>query len=129
MDFSPIDSDYGFLRLMMNNKQIPLAKPETTDDKKLLKACQEFEALFVQQILKEMRKTIPKDGLVPQTHESEVYESMFDEEVSTLMSQQGKLGLAEMLFDQLRDKSRDQKPQSQKVNFNGKDFIQFDGNR
>ena len=71
MDFNSIKENENFIRFLMDKKPLPLVNPKTDDDKSLLKACQDFEAIFVQQLLKEMRKTVPKDGFIPESNEHE----------------------------------------------------------
>lgn len=84
------------------------ASPEEgeTEDAKLLAACQEIEALFIQQLWKQMRATVPKAGLIPESMAGNLYQEMLDAEYSKLMarSSQSK-GIAEMLYKQLSRKS------------------------
>jgi len=71
-------------------------------DKKVLKqACEEFEALFWEQLLKGMRKTIPKSEFWGNRREEELYTSLCDQGLSVVLSQRGGLGLAEMLMKQM----------------------------
>lgn len=73
------------------------------DDKKLMEACQEFESIFVHMLLKEMRATIPEDGLVEKSMATKIFEDMYDEEVAKKISQtNGGLGIAKMLYEQMK---------------------------
>jgi len=118
MNISPLEPQDVYRKLALENGpmalikkgHIPLVKPETQNDKELLQACKDFEAIFVNQLLQEMRKTVPKDGLIPTSQEEEIFTGMFDEEVSKQISQSGRMGLAEMMYEQLRDRSLDDKP-------------------
>ncbi len=101
MDISPLNPAEKLFGLLQDNRQIPLVPVEGEDEEKLLDACRNFEAIFVRQMLKEMRKTVPKDGFIPESMESNVFTSMFDEEVSKQISLRGRMGLAEMMFQQL----------------------------
>ena len=65
-------------------------------------AAEQFEALFVQQILKQMRSASPDDSLFGGSG-MEMAHEMFDTEVAKRMSQAGGLGLADMLVRQLGD--------------------------
>jgi len=69
----------------------------------LKKACQEFEALFLYQILKGLRKTIPEGGLWPKSFQREIYEDFFYQEVSRRMAGRGS-GLARLLYQELAKK-------------------------
>ena len=123
---NPMDS---FMKLRVQGIHIPLVKAEGMNDKELLKACQDFEAVFLHQMLKEMRKTVPKEGIIPESNEQDVFTTMFDEEVAKTMSKQGGFGLAEMLFEQLRDKSKDKKSGSDGVIINGTKYYTINRNR
>jgi Rod binding domain-containing protein len=62
----------------------------------LRKAAEQFEALFIQEMLKSMRASIEKDELTSNQY-LETYESLFDREVSLQMAKRGSVGLADML--------------------------------
>ncbi|MDD4666123.1 MAG: rod-binding protein, partial [Clostridia bacterium] len=86
-----------------DNFQEVLAKAQgEQDEAKLKKACQEIEAIFIQQIFKQMRTAIPKGGLIPESMASKMYEEMLDAEYSKLMAASPRnLGLADLLYQQL----------------------------
>jgi len=73
------------------------------DHVKLKKACQDFEAVFIGQIWKQMRASVPKEGLL-NSKEQESYMSMFDQELSVKMSQSGGIGLSDMLYANLSER-------------------------
>ena len=75
--------------------------PGKSKEAKLKEACQGFEAVFIGQMLKEMRKTVPKDGLLHNQHEDQ-YLSMFDEELARSMAKNGGMGLADFMESQLK---------------------------
>ncbi|MFA5479418.1 MAG: rod-binding protein [Candidatus Muiribacteriota bacterium] len=68
---------------------------------KLKETCQEFESIFVNEMMKAMRKTINKTGLVDGGQAENIFQSMLDEEYAREISQNGTLGLSDMLFNQL----------------------------
>lgn len=73
------------------------------DEAKLKKACQDFEAVFIGQIWKQMRASVPKEGML-HSKEQESYLSMFDQELSVKMSQGGGIGLSDMLYANLSER-------------------------
>src|SRR5690554_5706368 len=76
---------------------------ESDQDGALRVVAQQFEAMFTQMIMKSMReatKTLNPDSFLS-SHETEFYEQMLDEQMSLNMSQQGGMGLADVLYDQL----------------------------
>ena len=74
------------------------------NDAALQKACKEFESLFLNQLLTSMRKTIPKSDLMGKeaSQEKEMYESMMDQEMAKSWSQGDGIGLANVLYQQLK---------------------------
>ncbi|MFA5523151.1 MAG: rod-binding protein [Tissierellales bacterium] len=73
------------------------------DDKELLKACQDFEAIFTNILLKSMRSTIPESGLIEKTTATEIFEDMYDQELATTMSKgRNSLGIAQLLYNQMK---------------------------
>ena len=73
-----------------------------SDDKnkaeRLKKAVVDFEALFINHMLKTMRSTITKNGLLGDGMRGDVYTSLFDWEISKKMASGRGLGLGEMLM-------------------------------
>jgi len=74
-------------------------------DKALRTAATQFEALFMNMILKSMRDAVPKDGLMS-SGAGETYTGMLDQQLSQKLAGKGT-GLADMLVKQL---SRNMKP-------------------
>lgn len=60
----------------------------------------QFESIFVQQLLKSMRSTVQKTGLFD-SHATNMYESLHDEEMSKLMTKQKGIGLADIIYKDL----------------------------
>ncbi len=69
---------------------------------RLKKAAVDFEALFINHMLKTMRSTISKSGLLGDGMREDVYTSLFDWEISKVMASSRGLGLGEMLTGDLR---------------------------
>jgi Rod binding domain-containing protein len=73
---------------------------EYKGDAELKKLAQQFESIFMNQLMKSMRATLPKDGLLS-SFSVDMYESMFDQEVAGEMSKGKGMGLADVLYTQL----------------------------
>lgn len=71
------------------------------DQKALQDACKQFEAYFMQQMLKEMRSTIQRSDFIAENRGEEIFTEMLDEEYSKEASKGGGIGLAKMLYEQL----------------------------
>lgn len=63
------------------------------------KAAQQFEALFMQMVLKSMREALPKSGMLDSTAQ-EMYTGMLDQQLATKVAASGT-GLADMIAKQL----------------------------
>lgn len=73
------------------------------DDPKLRSACQEMESLFITHLLKEMRATVDKSGFISGGRAEEIFTSMLDVELSKEASARGGVGLADILYNQLKN--------------------------
>jgi len=71
------------------------------DDEKLKATCRDMEAMFLNMMMADMRKTVQKSSLVDSSKE-EIMTSMLDSEVTKNMASAGGIGLADMLYRQLR---------------------------
>lgn len=73
-------------------------------DEELMDACKEFEAYFVEQMFKEMVKTIPEsDNTSSYTSNlMDYYKDNMIQEIAGETSEQGSLGLAQMLYEQMK---------------------------
>lgn len=61
---------------------------------------QQFEAMFIQMMFKEMRKAIPKEGLFD-SHAVETYQDMADKQTAIELAKRGEFGIAKMIKQQL----------------------------
>lgn len=64
------------------------------------KAAEQFEAYFVQNMLKTMRESVEKSDLVD-SHTTDMYQDLMDKEVSMQMVRRGGIGLADMIEKQI----------------------------
>ncbi len=76
---------------------------EDKENPRLRKACQQMESLFLSQLLKEMRKTIPHDGAIPENNAMNLYQSLFDNHVADLLAQRQTVGLGNFFYRELLD--------------------------
>ncbi len=78
-------------------------KAQRKDDQALRETAQQFEALFIQMMLKSMREAnnVMKGDLV-QSDAMETFEGMYDKEMSVQMSKRNTLGFADNLVRQVK---------------------------
>ncbi|MBK0018615.1 flagellar assembly peptidoglycan hydrolase FlgJ [Kosakonia sp. S42] len=75
------------------------------DSPQALKAvAKQMEGLFVQMMLKSMRQASFKDGLF-NTQQSEMFTSLYDQQISQNIADKGKMGFADLMVKQLSGKS------------------------
>lgn len=69
-------------------------------EKKMKRACADFEALLTYHMLKTMRRTIPRGGILTQSNHIETWNMFLDHHIAELLSQQGRgLGIQKLLYD------------------------------
>ena len=77
------------------------AKPNA-EMAKLVKVSKDFESIFLAYMLKTMRQSVPKEGIMEESQGEEIFSSMRDEELSKGMANAGGIGLGKLLVDQLK---------------------------
>jgi hypothetical protein len=72
-------------------------------DKKsdLYQQCQEFESIFVKQMLDAMRKTVDKSGMTDNGMGQDIFEDMLYDEYAKTMSKTSNFGIADTMYRQL----------------------------
>lgn len=71
-----------------------------SDPKALKAAAQQFEALFLQMVLKSMRDATPHEGMFD-SEQTRLYESLLDQQLAQVMAAKGGTGLAAVIERQL----------------------------
>lgn len=79
---------------------------ESQDEEKLKKACEDFEAIFVNMLLKSMKNTVDESGLTKKSHAREMFESMLNEEMASSIAKGRGIGIAEILYDSLNSDNK-----------------------
>jgi len=81
-------------------KKIPQVK-NFSEETKLREAANDFEAIFVQQMLKTMRKTSLESNFIQKSEGEKYFRSVLDEHYAQIAAKSGSLGLGEMIYKQL----------------------------
>ena len=84
-------ADYASLR----------GKSAQDPDGAIREVAEQFESLFISQLLKAMRDTLPKDGLLG-SPDLATYQQMMDQQLALNLSSNGGIGLADLIEQQLR---------------------------
>ncbi len=93
---------YGELKAQANRNEKMATK----------EVAKQFEAMFVQMMLKSMRAAVPRNE-ENRSKTMETFEQMYDREIAVAMSRRGGLGLAEMIETHL-----------DKINVSSKDILE-----
>ena len=67
----------------------------------LREATQEFESLFIGQMMREMRSTVPESNLLGSGSGQQIFREMLDQEFSRRAAYSGDFGIGELLYRQL----------------------------
>jgi peptidoglycan hydrolase FlgJ len=70
---------------------------------RLRELTQEFESLFVSQVMQSMRRTVPESRLIDHNSGQHLFQDMLDQELSRRIADAGGFGLGEILYRQLAD--------------------------
>ena len=76
---------------------------KATDDE-LMDACKQFESYFLEQMFKEMMKTIPEseDTSSSNSQLMDFYKDEMVQQIASDSTEQNSLGLAQMLYEQMK---------------------------
>ena len=74
------------------------------EESALKETAQQFEAMFLQMMLKTMREAVPRSGFMD-SDSVKTYESMYDRELSLHLAQKNSIGIADMLVESLSQKN------------------------
>lgn len=97
----------GHLPISTGNSDIKVTCNQTdkhNKDERLKRACAEFESIFIHNLLKTMRESIPKNTFLPGGFGEEVYTSMLDQEIAKQMATGKGMGIGEKVYQQLTKK-------------------------
>ena len=85
----------------------PARSGATAKSGRLARTCAEFEALFIQQLFKQMRAAVPRSDLLGGGQAETLYTEMIDGELARSMAAGRGIGLADVLYRQLMDRQKD----------------------
>ncbi|HEY3857437.1 MAG TPA: rod-binding protein [Verrucomicrobiae bacterium] len=93
------------LQPRVDAKDVPIEKlasnSSISDKEKVGQACRQFEAIFLREIFKDMRKTVISSSMHKDTAVSGIYDDMVNNQLADSVSRSGAFGLAKSLEGQL----------------------------
>ena len=95
-------SKYNFEKTLDQNLKL-----QSSDNKldELKKVANQFESIFVNQVLKQARQGKIAEGILNSEAE-ETFNSLIDQEYSKVLSEKSNFGIAEALYDQFKNHVR-----------------------
>ena len=99
MNITPIDPRTV---LSASHKPLDTVTQKAKDLESLRESTREFEAIFINEMFKSMRKTVPDGGLIEKDINEEIYREMMDMEMARNASSGEGIGLGKAMFEQLR---------------------------
>ena len=77
------------------------------DIPELRQATRALEGVFLSQLFRAMRATVPEGGIMESSAAEDTFVSMFDEQMAERLAQRTDGGLGDMLYEQLRRRIHD----------------------
>jgi flagellar protein FlgJ len=71
-------------------------------DTELKKVAQDFEAIFMRMLFKQMRNTVEKSGLIGSSMTMEFFETMKDEQMADQLASAGGIGIGKVIYEKLK---------------------------
>ncbi len=100
MQVTALNNSYAY---PLNSSQVRKPAIDRTSD--LYKACQDFEALFIKQMLDAMRKTVNKEeDMLNGGMSQDIFEGMLYDEYAKKMAETAQFGLSDMIYRQVSSK-------------------------
>jgi peptidoglycan hydrolase FlgJ len=76
--------------------------PKDQELRKVRKSCREFEAIYINELYKGMRKTIPDSGLFEKNMADTMYKEMLDMEMAKQTAEGDGMGIGKAMYEQLK---------------------------
>lgn len=111
MDIAGLTSTYkDYMKMQSDSQKLEKMKADWaekqkgSDDEQLMDACKQFESYFVEQMFKEMQKTVPETEYSFKSTGTMVdyYRDSMIQEIASMSTETGGLGLAQMLYEQMK---------------------------
>ncbi|MDE7367262.1 MAG: rod-binding protein [Lachnospiraceae bacterium] len=95
-------NDTGSIKASALEKKLNSNGMENATDEELLDACKEFEAYLIEQVLKEVKESIPKSEEEDNKY-IEYFGDMMLQEYASLLTERGDIGIAQTLYESMKN--------------------------
>lgn len=72
-------------------------------DEELMDACKEFEAYFIEQVMQQVKETIPKSEDEEDNKYLDYFGDMMLQECASIITEDGSLGIAQELYESMKN--------------------------
>lgn len=72
-------------------------------DEELMSACKEFEAYFIEQVMQQVKETIPKSEDEEDNKYLDYFGDMMLQECASIITERGDLGIAQELYESMKN--------------------------
>lgn len=72
-----------------------------TEEAKMKEAAEQFEAVFLQQMVDSMWKSLPNEGLLSGSNEEALYRDMFNQALSEEMAKSQSFGIKDVILQEM----------------------------
>ncbi len=96
-----IATNVSHVKAEMNLQHLNMSEKNINDKEQVKKLSEEFEAIFLEIVLKSMRESIPKSKLIDGGNGEEIFRSMLDSEYAKSLASQRSTGLADSIQSHL----------------------------
>ena len=115
MDINTMTTDYtNYINQAKSTdvtNQLSNVKPKDSSDEEMLEACKQFETYMVEQIFKQMQKTVKMTDDEDTGGYGEYLDDFQAQQYAQMVTEQGKLGLAQQLYESMKLQSKGISPQ------------------
>ncbi len=103
MDMDIVNQNLAAAKLSKVKNQGRSLAEQRLKEKELKTACEGFEAIILNTMIKTMRESLPGDALLGESNSTNIYKSMYDEYLAESLSRSHhSIGIKEILYEQLK---------------------------
>ncbi len=79
----------------------PIGEPKTAKELSAKRAADEFEAIFISQMLKSMSVGLKTDGMFGGGQSEQIYKDLMNEELGKVMTSKGGIGMSDEIYREI----------------------------
>ncbi|MDD6330895.1 MAG: rod-binding protein [Clostridium sp.] len=108
-------SDMSNVNASALSSKLKQANASEATDEELLDACKEFESYLIEQVMKQVQDSIPKSDEEKDNKYLDYFGDMMLQEYASVLTEQGDLGIAQKLYESMKNNARTVTIKSEKI--------------